>query len=243
MPLTTNKKPVSISLNEELVAAASALAYQAQELYSGCDGPYGDNSLEMHLVGKLGETALSNFFKSAGLAVKDDFATIDRESRSDLKIGIRRNWVRLEVKTFSESSWPDRGRVISEAQQENIRKNSDFIFWCCASSISGNRSVSVKIMGYSPVSDLLDSSLHCQAYKPETIQLSASSLRHPGRFCQDLEILFKAKANARSAQRKAEMIASCQSLRNNPNLGRYFWALHARRCVGGCIEAGFGAPR
>lgn len=242
MPLTTNKKPVSISLNEESVTSASALAHQAQKLYRGCDGSYGDNSLEKHFVGKLGETALSNFFKSAGLAVKDDYAIIDRESRSDLTVRIRRNWVKLEVKTFSESSWLDRGRVISEKQQGNIRKNSDFIFWCCASSFRDSRSVSVKIMGYSPISDLLDPSLHCHAYKPETIQLSAASLRHPRRFCQDLEVLFKTKAEARSAQQKAERIAHCQSLRNNPNLGRYFWALHARRCVSGCIEAGFGTP-
>ena len=181
------RKYISIPLCAASIDSARILARRTQNLYKEQPGPYGDNSIEMHTTGKLGEIAISNLLKSASLEVKDDFAKIDRQSRTDLKVRIRRSWFSIEVKTFVDGHWDPYGRVISESQVGSISHNSDFIFWCCTSPISVEETALVRFMGYSPVADLLDLSTHCSAYKSKTIQFRESSLRRPQHFCQDLE--------------------------------------------------------
>lgn len=243
MSLSTNQKPVVVSLGRETVAVARHLAQETHRLYKDSLGHYGDNSLPKHFIGKLGEAAVSALFQNANLKVKENFSEMDQLSRSDVAVRIRRTWTSLEVKTFSENRWREYGRVVAMSQLKNIHQNSDFIFWCSTLLPECDQTTEVKIMGYSPVSVLLDPSLHCRAYKPETVQLLESSLRHPKHFCDDFKNLLEAKRDTRLAERQAWMVLRCQIYRNTPSVGKHTkllrQSLHARHCISGCIEAGF----
>lgn len=141
--------PERHQISDDEFALATELAQATFELFASQPGYY-NNTLNTHLRGKLGEIAVSAFFKKSGVPTKELWRNIDLIAEADIEIGGRS---RADVKTWDVHHWPNLGRCISVYQFPALRRKADLVIWC-TSETAIRPEMTVSIEGWNTMGDI-----------------------------------------------------------------------------------------
>jgi hypothetical protein len=115
---------IEIVLETSAVEQAVRLAEDTYRRFEQVRGYY-RNTVNSHLVGKLGEIGIEQFLQSRDCVVDSAFRDDQREGESD----IVSNGNRIEIKTWTDAYWPQWGRCISVHQYAKILAKADIVGW------------------------------------------------------------------------------------------------------------------
>jgi hypothetical protein len=149
-----------ISLDQDVLHWAIAAADESIARWGNAPGHY-RNQWTSHLVGRLGEAAAEQFLRQRGLPVQSHFRFPEREAMCDIEIAS----VRLDVKTWSATFWPDLGRCVAVNQLPVLERKADAVLWCVLHEKAAlpkdewldKPSVRVALWGYSTLADIRQS--------------------------------------------------------------------------------------
>ena len=119
-----------IQIEPEMLDIATCLANETYERFKGHSGYY-ENTLNSHIVGKIGELACAQWAGSLGIHCDQAFRDLERMNEADLILilGYGRR-LRVEVKSWSSDSWQPFGRCVPVGQMPQIRAKADIVIWC-----------------------------------------------------------------------------------------------------------------
>lgn len=140
-------KSLEISLNESEVADAITLAEATLARYATRYGYY-RNTLNSHLLGRLGEVAVDNWLKAFS-----NCEALYRDSMDDARCDLLANGKRLEVKTWNPKYWHAWGRCVAVRQFPAIQAKADLIIWCTAAPRT-EPPATVTVHGWNYVNDI-----------------------------------------------------------------------------------------
>lgn len=135
---------------------------------SGKLRPHYPNSVHGHLVGRMGEQAVYEWAKGAGLKPFPNYAM----TNDGCDVFLQRPRLRLEVKTWKAEQFEWGGRAISEKQMGLIRSKADRVVWCSVDLLTNV----VSIQGWSEVRDfdnapiVVKGRLNLRSYQLETVR-------------------------------------------------------------------------
>lgn len=119
-----------ITLSRNQIDEAHLLARQSLDRWQNRRGHY-NNRLRSHLIGRIGEMAVSSWLHEMGLALTNHYLDPDAEPLCDITVKLKdNNAVRIEVKTWAARYWPDLGRCIAVNQYCALAKKCDLVVWC-----------------------------------------------------------------------------------------------------------------
>ena len=107
--------------------------------------PHYPNSIDGHLIGRMGEDAVFQWAKRAGLKPFPNYQVTNQ----GCDIFLQGPRLRLEVKAWKIEQFKWGGRAISEKQMAGVRYKADRIVWCSVNLPTSE----VKIEGWSDVKD------------------------------------------------------------------------------------------
>jgi len=110
--------------------------------------PHYPNTIDGHLIGRMGEDAVFEWAKRAGLKPFPNYQVSDK----GCDIFLQGPRLRLEVKTWKDEMFEWGGRAISEKQIASVRNKADRIVWCSVKLPTSE----VTIRGWSDVKDFAD---------------------------------------------------------------------------------------
>ena len=110
---------------------AHELAHESYKRFAQHDGHY-RNTPRSHIVGKLGEVAVTKYFASLlpSSTIQPHYSDPTMEAQCDLTV----DQARIEVKTWSHEYWHELGRCVAAAQMETVQRKADLIVWCSEQS-------------------------------------------------------------------------------------------------------------
>jgi hypothetical protein len=124
------------------------MGLETYERWQGRAGHY-RNLEKSHRLGKLGEVAVARWATEAGVQpIERMYEDGSREREADLLLGK----VRVDVKTWSASTWPAWGRCVATAQLTALKRKADAIIWTFAEERGGQ--VRVTVVGWSTMQDI-----------------------------------------------------------------------------------------
>jgi hypothetical protein len=169
-----------VLLAHKLAAVASAKENRRRGFY-GTDDGRGWNSPIQQLVGKFGEVAVKQYLSAPQLKVFPYFEDLNRKSGCDIAIDYHGASVHIEVKTWRITDWEKFGRCIRPEQFPKMFLHRELVIWCCVETnnldISKAKLISVQIMGFFMVHDLIEMRLNETAPNALNYQLDVSHVR------------------------------------------------------------------
>ena len=142
----------TVELTAEDIRQANALAVGTHEKWKNYRGNY-PNKLSTHRTGKLAEIAVERWAAGLGVRVDPVFRYLDRDNEADIVL----NFVRVEVKSWSEQNWITMGRCIRPNQLPKIQAKADAILWTVLEERFDR--TSVKLAGWSTTDDVAATTL------------------------------------------------------------------------------------
>lgn len=128
---------ISVHLPQKVLTAAWNAAEKASAHYAAmvdlAKSPYGDNSVERHYNGKIGEFGAHYLFGRLGpmfhreIPMDPIFMDEARDSECDLVV----NGLRIEIKTWRPVDYNSYGPCIAERQAKKLAKKADVVVYCC----------------------------------------------------------------------------------------------------------------
>ena len=126
---------VAIELPQRVLNAAMEAAKKSAAHYSALvdlgKAPYGDNSVERHYSGKIGEYGAHYLFGRVGVVIGREiqmdavFMDDARDSECDLIVGD----LRIEIKTWRPADYEHYGPCIAERQAVKLAKKCDVVVY------------------------------------------------------------------------------------------------------------------
>jgi hypothetical protein len=180
---------VTLTLASSDYELAVLLAEETFKAYEGKRGFYG-NSLDRHLVGKLGEVALDRYLIARSLVTDPAYADRSRESQADILTA----GARIEVKTWQARYWPGLGRCVAVGQLPSIRRKADLVAWLSVANVKDPASAIV-FHGWSTIDEIAAAPIRYTGQQQvENHQVEDESLRPP----RELMTLLSDASEARS---------------------------------------------
>ncbi|MFT3775927.1 MAG: hypothetical protein QM820_62075 [Minicystis sp.] len=110
-----------------------AMAYATFKNRKGHYGTPSSNSLESHVIAKLGEAAVEKWLQGAvpGVAIDALFRDPVHTEDCDLVARVAERTLRVEVKCWNHGvSWERGGRCVVPGQIDSITAHADVVVWC-----------------------------------------------------------------------------------------------------------------
>ena len=124
--------PVDINM----LMDATQMGVESFLRFKGHPGYY-ENTLNSHIVGKIGELACAQWAENLGIHCDQAFRDLNRKNEADLILNVGdTRIVRVEVKTWSSNWWQTFGRCIAVGQMRQIRAKADIVVWCTSTPYS-----------------------------------------------------------------------------------------------------------
>ena len=122
--------PELVPVDTDMIMAAAEMANETYGIFRDHQGHY-DNTVNNHLVGKVGELACVQWATSLGLTCDQAFRDVNRTDEADLILNLgARGELRIEIKAWSSHTWTQLGRCVSVGQMQRIRVRAHVIVWC-----------------------------------------------------------------------------------------------------------------
>jgi hypothetical protein len=115
---------VTVPLTAEETYQALRLALKTFKRNRHLPGYY-SNKLEIHLVGKLGESGVEKWLKSEGFDPDAPCRDLARETGPDFLV----NEIGIEMKTWHVDTWFELGRCIRPGQMGGIQEKCAVVVW------------------------------------------------------------------------------------------------------------------
>lgn len=151
--------PAHVHIDAEILDDAKSMARETYMRFAGRTGYY-YNTINSHLVGKIGELACVHWAASMGVDCDHVFRDAKRESEADLILMMEYDRrLRVEVKTWSSDLWQPFGRCVSTGQMPGVTAKADIVMWCIVDPLDGvglgNRcTAEAEIMGWNTPADI-----------------------------------------------------------------------------------------
>ena len=149
--------PAIVQLDDDMMRTAIDMANVTYELFSDHQGHY-DNTLNAHMVGKVGELACAQWAANLAVFCDQAFRDISRTNDADLILNLADGRkLRIEVKTWSSNLWQPFGRCIPAGQMAQVSAKADIVLWCKTtplSDVSLGHKCEVEIAGWNRSADI-----------------------------------------------------------------------------------------
>ena len=151
--------PTRVQIDTRILDDAKSMAYQTYIRFSGEPGYY-DNTLNSHLVGKIGELACAQWAACLGVNCDQAFRDVNRMGEADLIFNLEGpRELRIEVKAWSSDLWQLFGRCIPARQMPQVSAKADIVMWCVVTPLDGVFlghicPVEVEVTGWNKMTDI-----------------------------------------------------------------------------------------